>query len=77
MLLVTGVYQEAIEPDLEALRIPKSRKLSPGEEESLLDGIFRPIDVPQDAVGNRIAAVAVQVDELGERIIVPRLRSLD
>jgi len=77
MLLVTGVYEEAIEPDLEALRVPKARKLSPGEQEGLLDCVFCPVDIPQDAVRDCVAAVAVQVDELGERIFVPLSCSLD
>src|SRR3989304_1342967 len=76
-LLVARVYEEAVQPDLETLRFPQARKLAPRKQEGLLDSVLRPLDIAQDAVRDRITAVAIQVDELGEGVFVAVTRSLD
>jgi len=70
-LLVTGVHEKSMEPDLEALRISQPRELAPGEEECLLDGVLGPLRIAQDAIRDRVAEVAVEIDELTESGIVP------
>ena len=75
--LVAGVHQQAVEPDLETLRLPQARKLAPTEQVCLLHRVLRPLDIPQDAVGDGKAAVAIEVDELGECVFVAVTRSLD
>ena len=55
----------------------KAGLAAPGEEECLLDGVLRPLDIAQDPVRDGVAAVAVQVDELGEGDLVTLLCSLD
>ena len=39
-LLVTGINDEPMEPDLETVRIAQSGQLTPCEEECLLDGVL-------------------------------------
>src|SRR3990172_2490751 len=73
----SGNYEEAVEPDLETLRIPQARELGQRKQEGLLHRVLRPLDIPQDAVGDGKAAVAIEVDELGERILVAVTRPLD
>lgn len=60
-----------------ALRVPQARKLAPRKEEGLLHRVLGPLNMPQDAVGDGEAAVAIEVDELGERILVAVTRPLD
>ena len=55
----------------------RSRGRSPGDEECLLDGVLRPLRIPDDPVRDGVAAVTFQVDELGEGDIVPALRPFD
>ena len=43
----------------------------------MLDGVLRPIDIAEDAICDPVAAVAIKVDELGERIFVAVTRTLD
>ena len=75
-LLVAGVDEEAVEPGLEALGVAQPRELAPGKEERLLDGVLCPLNVPEDPVRDRVAAVAFQVDELGEgALVASRARS--
>src|SRR4029079_12533315 len=64
--LVTGIHEEPMEPDLEALRIAQPWQLAPGEEECLLDGVLGPLDIAEDPVRDGEAAVTVQVEELGK-----------
>ena len=77
VLLVTGVDEEPMEPDLEALRVTQPRKLTPGKEECLLDGVLGPLDIAKDPVRDGVAAVTVEVDERGEGVVVACPRSLD
>ena len=69
-LLVTGIDEQPIEPRREALRIAEPRELAPGEEECLLDGVLCPLRIPQDPVRDRVAEVAVEVDQLREGDVV-------
>jgi len=77
VLLVTGVHEESMEPDLEAFRVAQLRKLAPGEKECLLDGVLSPLDIAKDPVRDGVAAVTVQVDEIGKGNLVALPRSLD
>jgi hypothetical protein len=64
-------------PDLEALGVAQPWELAPGEEECLLDSVLGPLDIAQDPVGDGVAAVTVQVEELGEGDLVARACSFD
>ncbi len=66
-----------MEPDVEALGLAKPRKVTPGNEEGLLDCVLRPIQVPDDPVCDGIAAIAVEVDERREGDVVAIARLLD
>ena len=66
-----------MEPRAETLRIAQPWELPPGEEECLLDGVLRPLDIAQDPVRDGVAAVTVQVDELREGDLVAPHRSFD
>jgi len=46
-----------------ALDVPQSREVSPGEQEGLLHGVLGGLDVAQDPVRDRQAAVTVGLDE--------------
>ena len=76
-LLVTGVHDEPMEPDLEAIRISQPGELAPGEEACLLDGVLRPLDIAKDPVRDGVAAVAVEVEERGEGVMVALARLFD
>ena len=76
-LLVAGIDHEAMEPDLEALRVAESRELTPGEEERLLDGVLGPLAIAQDPIGDGVAAVTVEVDQVREGAFVAPHRLLD
>ena len=45
-------------------------ELPPGEEECLLDGVLGPLRVAQDPIRDRVAQVAVEVDQLREGDVV-------
>ena len=66
-----------MEPDIEALGVAQPWELAPGEEECLLDGVLRPLHVPEDPERDGVAPIAVQVDELGEGALVASPRQLD
>ena len=70
MLLVTGVYEQPMEPGREAFRITEPRELSPGEEECLLDRVLSAFDIAKDPVRDGVALVSVQVDKGREGDIV-------
>ena len=76
-LLVTGIDEEAVEPGTEALRVAQPGEFAPGEEECLLDGVLRSIRVAQDPKRDRVAQVAVEVDELREGDVVTVACPLD
>ena len=76
-LLVTGIDEEPVEPWTEAFRVAEPRELTPGEEECLLDGVLGPLGIAEDPVGDRVAQVAVEVDQLGEGDVVAIPRPLD
>jgi hypothetical protein len=69
-LLVTGIHEQAMEPDVEAFGIAEPRKVAPGEEECLLDGVTRPFAIAKDPIRDGVAPAAVEVDELGEGDVV-------
>src|SRR5688572_1542255 len=69
-LLVTGIDEQPMEPGTEAFRIAEPWEFPPGEEECLLDGVLCPLRVAQDPICDRVAQVAVEVDQLGESGIV-------
>jgi len=66
-----------MEPWAETFRIAQPWEFPPGEEECLLDGVLRPLRIPDDPVCDCAAAVTFQVDELGEGDIIATLRPFD
>jgi 4-hydroxy-2-oxoheptanedioate aldolase len=66
-----------MEPWAEAFRIAQPREFSPREEECLLDGVLGPLGIAQDPIGDGVAEVAVQVDELREGDVVTLSRPFD
>jgi hypothetical protein len=76
-LCVTGIHEEAMEPDLEAFRISETGQIPPGEQECLLDGVPRHLDIPKDPIGDGVAAAAVEADQLTEGDVVAPLRLFD
>ena len=73
----TGIHEEAMEPHAEAFGIAQLRGLGPAQQEGLLDGVLGTFRVTQDAVGDGVAAVAMQVDELGGCVLVAVARPFD
>ncbi len=66
-----------MQPRAEALRVTQPREFAPGEEECLLDGVLRSIRVAKDPIRDRVAQVAVEVDEFGEGDVVALSRPFD
>jgi hypothetical protein len=77
LLLVTGIDEEAVQPWAEALGVTQPGELTPGEEECLLDGVLGSIGVAEDPKRDRVAQVAVEVDELREGDVVTVACPLD
>ena len=66
-----------MEPSVEPVRIVKTRQVAPGDDERLLQGVFRTIDVAEDPVRQRVEPVAPSPDQVGERLPVTVLCRLD
>jgi probable F420-dependent oxidoreductase len=77
VLLVTGVYEKPMEPDLEALGITQSGKLAPCQQEGLLHGVLGPLRIAKDPERNGVASAAGPVEERFKGDFVARLRPLD
>ena len=66
-----------MEPGTETFRVAQPREVAPGEEECLLDGVLGPFRIAKDPIRDRVAQVAVEVDELAEGDIVAVSRPFD
>ncbi len=72
-----GMNDEPVEPGIEAIGIPQGREISPGRHERLLDRVLRPVDVAQDALGDREQAPHPRAQELRVRPTVAVASRLD
>ena len=75
-LRVAAVHEDALYPDIEAVRIAEPRQLAPGDHQRLLQRILGPIDVPEDPLCEREEPVAIRPGQDGERLPVTVLRLL-
>ena len=57
-------------------RIPQARQLLPCPDEALLDGVVGAVEVPQDAMGQRVQAIERDRGHRLERVMVSALRLL-
>jgi hypothetical protein len=73
----THVGEEAMDPRVEPVRIAEARKVTPGDHQRILQGIFGPIDVAEDPMRDREESVASRADQVDECRLVATLRRLD
>jgi len=71
------VCQDAVEPGAEPVRIAEARQVAPGDHKRVLQGILGPVDVPKDSVRDRVESVAMQVNQVDERLLVAALGRFD
>src|SRR5262245_61278886 len=69
-LVVAGMHEDAMDPRLEALRIPQLRDLAPGEDEGVLQRVLGEARVAQDALRDGVERVTDLVHQDGERLAV-------
>ena len=65
-VLDAHVREDALDPEVEPVRIAEVRQVTPGDHERVLQGILGPIDITKDPARDReqpIDATAEQVDE--------------
>src|SRR3990172_7727203 len=62
----TGVGDQAMQPGVEAVRVTETRKVAPGADQSVLDGVARELRVPEDEASGRVQPRKAHVDEDGE-----------
>lgn len=62
-LLVTGIHEESMQPDLETLGVSQPREFAPGKKECLLHGVLCSIGIAKDPICDAKASAAVEVDE--------------
>jgi len=75
--VVAGVDEDAVNPRLEPLGIPKLRDAAPGENEGVLQCVLGESRVAQDPEGDRVEDVADLVHQDGERLSVAPTGLLD
>jgi len=68
--------QETVYPRVESVRIAEAPKVTPGDHQRVLKGIFGPIHIPQDPVRDREKPVAAGLDQIHEGNLVTTLRRL-
>jgi hypothetical protein len=66
----TRIDGKAMEPGIEPVRIAKSRQVSPGANEPLLDRVARELGVPENQAGRRVQPRERRVDERGEGVMI-------
>jgi hypothetical protein len=72
-----GVDQEREQPRFESLWVAQARKLAPGDQERLLDGVLCSCRVAQDPIRDGVEPIAKAMDKRGERLLVLSLRAFD
>ena len=53
-LVEAGIHEKAMEPGVEPLGITKSRQVTPGSHQGVLDRIARELAVPEDQARGRV-----------------------
>ena len=75
-LIGARVHQESMQPRVEAIGIAEGRKVAPGTEEGVLDGVRRPIRVPEDEPGCGVETSDRGACQLGEGVMIALPRTL-
>ena len=71
------VGQDTVEPAAEPVRIAEARQVTPGDHQRVLQRILGPVDVTKDPMRDREEAVAVQPNQVDERLLVAVLGRFD
>ena len=74
-LVVTGVDEQPAKPGVESVGIAQARKIPPGADEGFLDGVLRPLRVPEDEPGRRVETLDRGACERFEGVMIASLRS--
>ena len=69
--------KQTVQPRVESVRIAEARKVTPGDHQRVLQGIFGPIHVPEDPVRDREESVAAQLDQVDKGDLVTTPGRLD
>ena len=74
---VAGVDEDPVDPGVEAIDLAQLRKLPPGRDEGLLDGILGPPDVAQDPMRDDEEPIGRATGDGSECLFVPGSCRLD
>jgi len=66
-----------MQPGVEPVDVSKRRELAPGEDERLLDGVFREPEIAQDPIRDREEPITSRTCQAGKRLLISGSRSLD
>jgi hypothetical protein len=72
-VLDAHVRDEALDPEVESVRIAEVRKVTPGDHQRVLQGILGPIDIPENPASDRVQAVDPRSDEVEESDLISAL----
>ena len=75
-LIDAGVHQQATQPGVESVRVAQRGQITPGTDEGVLDGVRRPIRIPEHEPGGRVEAGDRGACQLGEGVMIAPPRSL-
>ena len=73
-LVVTGSYEEAVQPGVESVRVAQPGQVPPGANEGLLDGVSRSLGIPEDEPGGGVQAIDRGACEHGKGVMIALLR---
>jgi hypothetical protein len=72
-LCETDIDEDALEPRIEAVRIAEAAKVTPGDDERVLESVLGPIDVAEDPLGDREQPVTASADQVDVCLPIPTL----
>ena len=75
-LIDAGVHQQPMQPGVEPIRVAQRGQITPGTDEGVLDGVRRPVRVPDHEPGGRVEAGDRGACQLGEGVMIALPRSL-
>ena len=75
-LVDAGVHQQSMQPGVEPIRVAQRGQITPGADEGVLDGVRRPVRVPEHEPGGRVEAGDRGACQLGEGVMIALPRSL-
>jgi len=73
-VLDAHVREDALDPEVEPVRIAEVRQVTPGDHQCVLQGILGPVDISEDPSRDREEAIDAPAEQVDERDLVSALR---